>query len=48
MTIIVCRKSSAVSPYVVAATDMVKGGPSYGTIEHAKCMTCDSYTGERE
>ena len=48
MTIIVCKKSSAVSPYVVMATGMVKGCPSHGTVEHVKCRACDSYTGERE
>jgi hypothetical protein len=57
MTLIVCRKSSplieqwhspdpSVSPYMVVATDMVKGCPSHGTIEHAKCKDCDSYNGE--
>ena len=48
MTVIVCKKSSAVSPYVVMVTGMVKGCPSHGTVEHVKCKVCDSYTGERE
>jgi len=48
MAIIVCKKNSALNPYVVIATGMVKGCPAHGTIEHVQCRACESYTGEHE
>ena len=40
MTIIRCTKSPAVNPYVVLATQMVKGCPIHGTLPLETCRTC--------
>ncbi len=47
MTIIRCKKSPAVNPYVVVATNMVKDCPKYKTIELEKCRQCESYVTEQ-
>ena len=48
MTIIRCKKSSSVNPYVVAATNMVKECPTQKTIELDNCRNCGSYVKEQE
>ena len=47
MTIIRCKKSSSVNPYVVSATNMVKECPTVKTIELANCRNCDNYVKEQ-
>jgi hypothetical protein len=47
MTIIRCKKSYSVNPYVVSATNMVKECPTVKTIELENCRNCDSYVKEQ-
>ena len=47
MTLIRCRKSTSVQPYVVVATDMVKDCPVHRTTPLADCRKCEYYIGER-
>jgi hypothetical protein len=48
MTYISCKVSPAGSPYVVVATNMVKGCPRHETTELENCRNCENYSGERE
>ncbi len=47
MTIIRCKKSPSVNPYVVNATNMVKDCPTQKTIELETCRSCESYVKEQ-
>lgn len=46
MTIIRCKRSPAINPYVVMATGMVKGCPQDNTVELAKCRDCTAFLRE--
>ena len=48
MTIIVCKKSPHVNPYVVVTTQMVKACPLNGTIERVNCQQCEHHSRERD
>ncbi len=47
MTIIRCKKSHSVNPYVVVATSMVKDCPIQKTIALDSCRICDSFSREQ-
>ena len=48
MTLITCKRSPSGNPYVVVATNMVKGCPRYETTELENCRNCENYVLERE
>jgi hypothetical protein len=48
MTLISCKMSPAVSPYLVVATNMVKGCPIREATELENCRNCENYITERE
>ena len=48
MTLISCKRSPAISPYLVVATSMVKDCPIHATTELENCRNCENYNGERE
>jgi hypothetical protein len=47
MTIIRCKKSPSVNPYVVVTTNMVKECPTQKTIELDNCRICVSFVKEQ-
>lgn len=48
MTLITCKRSPSGYPYVVNATNMVKGCPTHKTIELESCRNCESYVKEQD
>ena len=46
LTVIRCKRSPSINPYVVQATGMVKGCPQTNSIELDKCRDCSNYLRE--
>ncbi|MCW4039614.1 MAG: hypothetical protein NWE83_02555 [Candidatus Bathyarchaeota archaeon] len=46
MTVIRCKRSPAINPYVAMTTGMVKGCPQHNSIELDKCRDCTNFLRE--